>query len=272
MTEDATGGPRGTVLITGAAGGVGTFLRRGLPLLGWRLRSLDRMEIIDPSPEEETVVADITDPDAMAAAMPGAVAVVHLAAIPTEAPFPDICEVNIRGTHHVFDAARRAGVPRIVYASSNHAVGFTPRQPLVPVDTPIRPDTYYGVSKVFGEALGRFYVDRFGMRVACLRIGSCFDRPRSTRMLDIWLSPGDLVRLTHACLTAPNLAYAVVWGISANTRGWWDLRPGWELGYEPRDDSEVYAAEVLAAAGGEPDPSDPEHALLGGAFTEMTPG
>jgi uronate dehydrogenase len=154
------------ILITGAAGRIGTYLRRGLPHLGWRLRLLDVKQPVNPASGEEAVVADIRDTDSVDAAVRGVDAVVHLAGIAGEAPFADICAANIVGTHTVFDAARRAGVSRIVYASSNHAVGFTPRQPLVPVDLPIRPDTYYGVSKAFGEALARFFVDRYGMRIA----------------------------------------------------------------------------------------------------------
>jgi uronate dehydrogenase len=258
------------ILITGAAGRIGTYLRRGLPPLGWRLRLLDIKQPDDLAAGEEAVIADITDTDAVAAAVRGVDAVVHLAGTTSEAPFADICRANIVGTQAVFDAARRAGVPRIVYASSNHAVGFTPRQPLVPVDVPIRPDTYYGVSKAFGEALARFFVDRFGMRIACLRIGSCEDEPSSVRSLSTWLSPGDAVRLAHACLSAADLDFAIVYGISANSRGWWDLAPGRALGYQPVDDAEEYAPRVLAA-GGELGLDDPDYAWLGGRFTEMTP-
>ena len=259
------------ILITGAAGRIGTYLRRGLPALGWRLRLLDAKLPDNLASTEEAVVADIRDTASMDSAVRGVDAVVHLAGLASEAPFADICAANIVGTQAVFDAARRAGVPRIVYASSNHAVGFTPRQPLVSVDVPIRPDTSYGVSKAFGEAVARFFVDRYGMRVACLRIGSCEDEPSSVRSLSTWLSPGDMVRLTHACLTAGNLDFAIVYGISANTRGWWDLGPGRALGYEPADDAEGYAPRVLAAAGGELRADDPDYAWLGGRFTEMTP-
>jgi uronate dehydrogenase len=161
-------------------------------------------------------------------------------------------------------------VSRIVYASSNHAVGFTPRQPLVGVDIPPRPDTLNGLSKCFGEALARLYVDKYGMQVACLRIGSCFPKPTTPRQLSTWISPADTVRLVHACLSAPHLGYAVVYGISANTRGWWDLRPGRALGFDPADNAEAYAAEVLAADG-EPDPADPEHAYLGGKSVRDIP-
>jgi uronate dehydrogenase len=255
-----------SVLLTGAAGGVGTFLRRGLPALGWDLRNYD----IAPVPDDPAaIVADIRDSERLAAAMAGVGAVVHLAGIPTEDTFDRIRDANIDGTYRVFEAARQAGVSRVVYASSNHAVGFLPRQPLAPADGPPRPDTLYGVSKVFGEALARLYVDRHGMSVACLRIGSCFARPTSVRHLSTWLSPDDAVRLVHACLSAPDLDFAVVYGISANTRAWWDAEPGRRLGFHPVDDAEKYAAEILADAG-EPDPVDPENAYLGGSFTGRT--
>lgn len=258
------------VLITGAAGIVGGFLRRGLPAAGWQLRLLDLAEIPDPATGEQVLVGDIRDEDLLAAAVQGVDAVVHLAGISGEADFDRIRDVNIDGTYRVFDACRRAGPRRIVYASSNHAVGFTPRSDLATVDVPVRPDTYYGLSKVFGEAAARLYADKYGMEIACLRIGSCFERPRSVRMLSTWLSPGDVARLVDACLTAPDLRFATVYGTSANTRGWWDLGPARALGYQPLDNAEVFAEEMLAAHG-ELDPGDPDYRYLGGRFTEMLP-
>jgi uronate dehydrogenase len=254
------------VLITGAAGRIGTYLRDALPASDWRLRLLDCRPFDD---DREVVIADVQDSEALLAAMDGVDAVVHLAGISTEAPLEAILGPNIEGTWRVFDAARRAGVPRVIYGGSNHAIGFTPRSELLAADVPLRPDTNYGVSKAFGEAVARFYADRYGLRVACLRIGSCDDRPRSPRMLSTWLSPGDAVRLVDACLRAPKLDFAVVYGVSANTRGWWDLQPARDLGYEPRDDAEDFAAEVLADR--EPlAADDPEHAWAGGAWTTFS--
>lgn len=170
------------LLVTGAAGIVGTFLTRRLPPLGHTLRLLDLVAVDDPA-GAETVVGDVRDPDVLAKAVDGVDAVVHLAGLSTENTFENILSANIDGTYQVFEACRRAGVRRVVYASSNHAVGFTPRADLVGVDVPLRPDTYYGLSKAFGECLGRLYADKYGLEVACLRIGSCFERPRSVRML-----------------------------------------------------------------------------------------
>src|ERR1700722_2285905 len=189
-----------------------------MPDSQWRLRLLDNRAFDD---DHEVIVADIRDAHAISEAMRDVDAIIHLAGIATEAPIADILEMNVEGTWRVFDAARRAGVARIVYGSSNHAVGFEPRSEMLGTDIALRPDTNYGVSKAFGESAARFFVDRYGMQVACLRIGSCDNRPHTPRMLSTWLSPNDLVRLVEACLRAPDLEYAVVYGISANTRGWW---------------------------------------------------
>jgi uronate dehydrogenase len=168
----------------------------------------------------------------------------------------------------VFEAARRAGVPRVIFASSNHAVGFTPRSEFpVPDYAFPAPDTYYGVSKVAGEALAALYSHRYGMDAICVRILSCFPRPMTARMLSTWLSPDDAGRLFEACLTAPSPGFRVIFGVSANTRGGWvSLAEARSLGYESHDDAEEFAAEVIAAHG-ELDADDPVARYLGGEFT-----
>ncbi|PYC83195.1 NAD-dependent dehydratase [Streptomyces tateyamensis] len=257
------------VLITGAAGAVGGYLRAGLPGLGWQIRGFDRVPG-EGLATEDWHVGDIRDAEALDAACDGVDAIIHLAGIPVEAPFADILSTNIDGTYQVFEAARRCGVRRVVYASSNHAVGFTPRTELAGVDTRQRPDTYYGLSKVFGEGIGSLYADKYGLEVVAVRIGSCFPVPRTVRMLESWLSPADAVDLFRACLTTPGLRYEVVYGISANSRAWWDLAPARKLGYDPQDDAEAFAADVLMACG-PLDESDPEYRYLGGAFTTHEP-
>ncbi|MGY1617777.1 NAD-dependent epimerase/dehydratase family protein [Geodermatophilus sp. SYSU D00691] len=259
----------GPVLLTGAAGRIGTVLRGGLPERGWAVRCLDVVPIVDTRPGEEHVVADVADLAAMVDATEGASAVVHLAGVVGESTWPAISRANIDGTWATLEAARRAGVPRVVLASSNHATGFTPRPAdglLREEDAPPRPDTYYGVAKVTMEALGSLYADRYGMDVVCLRIGSAFPEPTNTRHLATWLSPDDSVALFDAALRAPSPGFVVVWGVSANTRNWWDLSAARALGYEPQDDAEVYA-EALIEVHGEPDPADPVHARVGGDYT-----
>ncbi|MFE9625872.1 NAD-dependent epimerase/dehydratase family protein [Streptomyces sp. NPDC006527] len=265
-----------TVLLTGAAGGLGTLMRDLLPDYGYDLRLLDLRPI---EGEPDAIVADLADKDAVREAVRGVDAIIHLAGISLEAPFEKILKANIEGTYHVYEAAREEGVDRIVFASSNHAVGFTPRPQgdtpldpgaLIPVDTPRRPDTFYGLSKSFGEDLAQFYWDKHGLETVSVRIGSCFPEPTSVRMLSVWMSPADGARLFHAALTAEHVGHTVVHGSSANTRLWWDLSTARALGYEPQDDSEPYA-EKLIAEQGELDPDNIAHAYLGGHFVSDPP-
>ncbi len=257
------------IVITGAAGLIGSMLRPRLAAPGRTLRLLD-IAPLTAGPGEEAIQASVADMDAMTAACRGADAVIHLAGIPGEAAWDRILETNINGSYVAFEAARRAGTPRVIFASSNHAVGFTPRSAFpVPDYAFPAPDTYYGVSKAAGEALAAMYHHRYGLDAICLRILSCFPRPANVRMLSTWLSPDDAGRLFEACLTADRPGFRVAFGVSANTRGGWvSLAEARALGYEPRDDAEEYAAEVLAAAGEAPAPeSDPVLAYLGGEFT-----
>jgi uronate dehydrogenase len=249
-----------TVLLTGSSGAIGTTLTPGLTALGHRVVGLDL-----PGRGADLAV-DCTDPvavdRAMAEVRPDAV--IHLAGIPTESSLPDALSSHVVSTGALLEAMRRHGVPRIAYASSNHAVGRTPRTALLGADVHARPDTYYGVGKVAAEALLHLYADRHGIDAVSTRIGSFLDRPTTRRQLSTWLSPGDTVRMYAAALTAPSPGFAVIYGVSANTRGWWDLAPGRALGYEPQDDAEQYAAEVEATPETESDRL--ESAVVGGPY------
>lgn len=231
------------VVVTGAAGSVGTLLRPGLRGVADEIRLVD-LKPVDAGDGEVGWQGDTSDFAFARRALAGCDACVHLAAIPAEDTFAAILHSNVQGTWTVFEAARLEGCERIVFASSNHATGFYPVEQRVGPSDPVRPDSYYGVSKLFGEALGSLYHDKFGLRVACLRIGGARPKPVDERDLSIWLSPGDLGRLVRACLTSPDLGFAIVYGASRNTRGWWDLEAARRLGYEPQDDAEVYAGEV----------------------------
>jgi uronate dehydrogenase len=212
----------------------------GLGSAGHDVRGVDLVAAGD-----DVVVADVaSDADVLDTLMDGADAVVHLAAIASETDFDTAADSHIGLTHRVLDAAVAHRVPRVVYASSNHAVGFTPRTSMLAVDARARPDSFYGFGKAACEALCSLYHDRHGLTVACLRIGSFRDRPTTRRHLSTWLSPGDTIRLVEACLRSPDLDYAIVYGISANTRAWWDLESARSLGYQPHDDAEDWAAEI----------------------------
>ena len=257
------------VVITGAAGLIGSMLRPRLARPDRTLRLVD-LQPLTAGPGEEAVQASVTDLDAMTAACQGADAVIHLAGIPSEAPWPRILETNINGGYAAFEAARRAGTPRVIFASSNHAVGFSPRSefPVPDYAFPV-PDTYYGISKAATEAMAAMYHYRYGLDAICVRILSCFPRPENVRMLSTWLSPDDTGRLFEACLTAPAPGFRVIYGVSANTRGGWvSLDEARSLGYEPLDDAEAYAPEILAGLpDGEPSQDDPLLRYLGGQFT-----
>jgi uronate dehydrogenase len=257
------------ILITGAAGGVGTLMRPRLTRGDRVLRLLD-ITALPPAEDGErveTVQASITDMAAMESACADVDAVIHLGGHSLERPWPDILETNINGTHTVLEAARRQGVRRVVLASSNHAVGFAARVDGQQVGDYLfpRPDTYYGVSKVAMEALGSLYADRYGMDIVCIRIGSCFERPKDARMLATWLSPDDGARLFEACLAAPAPGFRIVWGVSDNTRRWFSLDEARALGYEPQDDADQYAPELLDGQGA-PDQADPALRYLGGVW------
>ena len=254
------------VLITGAAGRIGGYLRSRLAQPGRVLRLLD-IAPMTAAPGEEVIQASVTDADVLSEACRDVNAVVHLAGIPSETEWDRILRTNIDGTYQAIEAARRAGVRRFVFASSNHAVGFLPRHSRrkAPDYAFPAPDTYYGVSKVVGEALSALYHHRYGMDAVCLRILSCRDRPATTRELATWLSPDDAGRLFEAALSTPSPGFRVVWGVSANTRAWFSMAEAAALGYHPQDDAEAYADEILSEHGDSPD--DPVHRLVGGPFT-----
>lgn len=241
------------VLVTGAAGSIGSRVSAGLAERGHRVRALDRVSA--PAELESAVaewrVGDCLDPAAVDRAVAGVDAVVHLASNPLEAGLAECLESHVHTTGRLLDAMVVHDVGRMVYASSNHAVGRTPRDGRLGADVPPRPDTFYGVAKVAAEALLQLHADRYAMRTFALRIGSFLERPETRRGLCTWLSPADGVRMVHACLTAPAAAAAsrtgnhtVLYGISANTRGWWDLAPGHAVGYSPVDDAEDFADRV----------------------------
>lgn len=257
------------VLVTGAAGTIGTVVCAGLLDRGYDVAGLD----LAAEPEGFTgawFTADCSDADAVrsvfevlnqAGRLDG---VVHLAGIPHEASLPTMIDSHVITTAALLDAMVDHGVSRIVYASSNHAVGRTRRTDLLGTDVPPRPDTFYGVGKVAAEALLQLYTDRYAMDAVALRIGSFRAQPETRRQLETWLSHDDAVRMVHAALTAPDPGFAVLYGISNNSRAWWDLEPGRRLGYTPEDDAEAYAAQVEAAP--ESDTDREEASYVGGPF------
>ncbi len=256
------------ILITGAAGQIGKALRAGLRGSYPLLRLLDVAPLGEPAGGEEILTADIRDRAAMEKATAGIDCVVHLAGQSTEAEWEKVLPLNIEGCYNVFEAARRSGVKRIVFASSNHAVGFHRRERFIDDRVLPRPDTRYGVSKVFGEALGRLYADKHGLSVACLRIGTFVvpDRPKDSRQLLTWISHRDMVQLVRRCIDHPHYHFVVVYGVSNNLRSRWDNSNARFIGYRPQDNSEAFAAEILARGEKENEIAAQFH---GGFYTPM---
>jgi uronate dehydrogenase len=236
-----------TVLLTGAAGGVGGRLRKLLAGAYPDFRLSDVADIEDLAPGERFVRADLADLAAVEKLLDGVEGVIHLGAVSVERPWEEILPANIIGCYNLFEAARRRGVKRVVFASSNHVVGFYRRNRRIGTGMPVRPDSRYGVSKAYGEALGAYYADKFGLRVLAIRIGNVADRPVDLRRMSIWVSPEDLVQLVRIGLEHPGLHYAVVYGVSDNARGWWDNDTAFRLGYRPSGRSEDHRDGALAA-------------------------
>ena len=236
------------VLITGAAGQIGVALRRGLRGSYPLIRLADIAPLGTAEAGEEIFQTDIRDLAAVEKATAGIDCVVHLAGRSTEGDWDTVRALNIEGCFNVFEAARRAGVKRLIFASSNHAIGFHRRERFLDNKVEVRPDSRYGVSKVFGEALGRLYADKHGMSVACLRIGTFRtpDRPIDARGLLTWISHRDMVQLVRRCIDHPDYHFIVAYGVSNNLRSRWDNTDVKFLGYAPQDDSEQFAAEIFA--------------------------
>jgi uronate dehydrogenase len=235
------------IVFTGASGGIGTMTRPLLAKLYPGLVLSDRVKPKDLQPGETFVAADLTRPEEVAAAVKGAHSIIHLGGHSVEGTWDQILQANIIGCYNVFEAARQAGVKRVIFASSNHAVGFYPRKRKIRTDVTVRPDSRYGVSKAFGEALGALYADKHGIAVTCLRIGNVGPCPLDVRRLSIWISPEDIVQLFRIGLEHPDIRFDILYGASDNEASWWDNSRARQLGYRPTGKAEDHRAQAEAA-------------------------
>lgn len=253
------------LLITGANGGLGRLCRARLGHLAEIIRVSDRDGLGEAGPNEEIVAGDLADGASVEAMVEGCDGIIHLGGQSVEAPWETVRTANIDGLYNLYEAARKHGCPRILFASSNHAIGFHKQTERLDAGSPTRPDGLYGVSKVFGEALASMYHDKFGIETACVRIGSCFPEPRDHRMLSTWLSPDDFIRLIERVFQVPRLGCPIIYGVSANAATWWDNREVAYLGWQPRDSSEPFRAR-LDAEMEPPGGDDPRSVYQGGMF------
>jgi uronate dehydrogenase len=258
------------LLLTGAAGGLGKVLRQALKPHCEVLRVSDRVDLGVAATGEEVVLCDLADKAAVHQLVQGADAVVHFGGISLEDRFEPILQANIVGVFNLYEAVRKHGVKRVVFASSNHVTGFYKQAQKIDTEAPVRPDGLYGVSKCFGENLSRFYFDRYGIETVCLRIGSSFPVVKDRRMLSTYLSYDDLVELVRCSLFAPEVGHTVIFGASDNTVKWWDNSKAAHIGFKPKGTSEDQRARVEAAS---PPlkPDDPVGIFQGGAFVLAGP-
>jgi uronate dehydrogenase len=236
-----------TVLITGAAGDIGTRLRKLLKGVYPTLRASDIRTPSDLAAGEDFIAADLADYAQVEKIVANVEGIVHLGGFSVEGPWDVIHSANIVGCYNLFEAAYRAGVKRVIFATSNHAMGFYPRSRKIGVDVTARPDSRYGVSKAFGEALGAFYADKHGLRVTCVRIGNVADAPVDERRLSIWLKPEDLAQLVRIGLEHPDIRFEIFYGVSDNAASWYDNSNAKRFGYRPVGRAEDYRAAAMAA-------------------------
>ena len=258
------------IALSGAAGQLGTVLRATLVAQGRDLRSAGGPAPATPPaplvPGEDVMQGDLRDPQVVDQLLQGVDVLIHLAGTSVERPLPEIIENNLRALVEVYEGARRHKVRRIVFASSNHAIGMYPVEDTLALECAFRPDSLYGLSKAWGESLARMYWDKHGIESICVRIGSCVERPTEFRHLSTWFGHEDLVHFVDRCIHAPAVGFLVVWGVSNNTRSYWDNTGSEPLGYQPRQNAEDYAAEILA----QPNPLDATaQRFQGGSFASQ---
>jgi uronate dehydrogenase len=255
------------IALSGAGGQLGRFLRAALNERGVNLRSAAGSRALEPLFEGEDVMhGDLRDPAVVDQLMQGVDVLIHMAGTSVERPLPEIIENNLRGLVEVYEGARRHGVQRIIFASSNHAIGMHPVEDKLTLDCDFRPDGFYGLSKAWGESLARMYWDKHGIESVCIRIGSCIEKPTEFRHLSTWLGHEDFLHLIDRCIHVPELGFQLVWGVSNNTRSYWDNTAAAPLGYQPKQNAEDYADEILSR----PNPLDPvAQRFQGGGFVTI---
>jgi uronate dehydrogenase len=255
------------VALSGAGGQLGRFLRSALLEKGVDLRSAGgRSPLEDLRPGEDVMHGDLRQAEVVDRLLAGVDVLIHMAGTSVERPLPEIIENNLVGLHAVYEGARRHRVKRIVFSSSNHAIGMHDVGTKLGLDCDFRPDGFYGLSKMWGEGMARLYWDKHGIESVCVRIGSAIPKPTEFRQLSTWFGLEDLLDFTMRCIETPEVGYVVCWGVSNNTRSYWAPTSCAVLGYYPKQNSEDYAPEIL----GQPNPlSEIGQRYQGGSFAAM---
>jgi uronate dehydrogenase len=259
------------LVLTGAAGRLGSYLREPLSKLCDELVTTDRVaDIGNLYPNERYVRGDLAELAPMVDLLAGADMVVHFGAIGDEAPWDQILPSNIIGAYNIWEAAYQNKVRRVVYASSIHAVGMYPKNQFIGTDVAHRPDTFYGLAKCFAEDLASLYWEKRGVEAVCMRIASAA-KVSNPRALGSWLSYDDLTHLVTRAIDTPVTGFTVIYGVSNNDRAPVDNSKAHFLGYRPKDNAEQFAAEILAEAA-PLNPLDPTDMCHGGPFASIPLG
>jgi uronate dehydrogenase len=260
-----SGIPSKPVLLTGASGNLGRQIAATLGGLGWTLRLTDIAPFPDPIPAGSSFTrVDLTNGVDVLRVAEGCGMILHFGGVSVERPFEEVLGPNIKGLYHIYEAARREGA-RVLFASSNHAIGFHDRSEKLDDDCALLPDGYYGLSKAYGELMGRMYWFKHGVESVNVRIGSSFPEPVDERMLATWLSFADLCRLCERATLAQATGACVIWGASTNARSFWGSDARAEIGWEPLDSADVFENQVKGKVSGNP----VIERYQGGAYTAM---
>lgn len=235
------------LLLTGASGGLGTLLRKEIAPMAEVMRLTNRHDMGEAGPDEEIVLCDLSDKEAVMELTRDVDMVIHMGGVGRESTFESILQSNYVGFYNLYEGCRKNSVKRVIWGSSNHAIGFYPRTQAIDASVTPRPDSNYGVSKVFGEGMAQYYWDKYQLESVSIRIGSCFPEPTDRRMLTTWLSYPDFVHLTERCLIAPRVEHTIIYGVSDNDMRLWDNHMAAHIGYRPKDNAEVFRAKVEAA-------------------------
>ncbi len=260
------------LLLTGAAGGLGSVLRQTLKPFADTIRLSDIIAPADkPQAEtgEELILCNLADKASVEQLVAGCDAIVHMGGVSVERSFEEILEANIKGVFHIYEGARRHGVKRVIFASSNHAIGFYRQNQVIDAGVPRRPDGYYGLSKAYGEEMASFYFDRYGIETVSIRIGSCFPVAKDRRMMHTWISVRDLTELIRCALVTEKVGHTIVYGMSDNKQVWWDNHLAARLNFVAQDTSEIFREQVERQP--MPAADDPVAIYQGGAFTAQGP-
>ena len=253
------------ILLTGAAGALGEQLRQTLSKNCNLLKISDKEKLFKKFENEKVNQADLSSAEAMIDLTKNIDCVVHMGGQSIEGSWSNVLNSNIIGMYNLYEGCRKNNVKRVIWASSVHTVGFYPRSEIIDSKVPPRPDSNYGLSKVFGESLAQYYWDKYKIETVSVRIYSCLAEPKDHRILSTWLSYDDLRSLIIACINSPNVEHSIIFGVSNNDSVLIDNKYAKHIAYKPKDNGEDFRS-LIEKKDGFIDSTDPLVTTHGGYF------